>query len=252
MNDRAKIIQENWNLIVDKVSVACRASGRSPDEVTIVGVSKRKPASDMEAAYHAGCRIFGENYVQEAEKKMKELQATGIIPEIHLIGALQKNKVRKAISFSSMIQSVDSVGLAREIDKEANRVIAGTTDRQTEGEISGGRQAEPVFSVLLQVNISVEAQKNGVVPDKLTELYNKICSFSRIRVQGLMAIGSEDADMESRQSEFIKLRELRDSLEVLSGDRLPCLSMGMSSDFELAVKEGASMIRVGSVLFGER
>jgi PLP dependent protein len=236
MSKRTEELRSNWEHILERANRACTTSGRSLEEISIIAVSKKKPASDVVSAYEAGCRIFGENYVQEASGKWEALSASGIHPEIHFIGALQRNKVRKAVSFCSMIQSVDSVALADEVEKEVGKRFPNDFR----------------FPVLLQVNVSGESQKNGVPADALEDLCTHILSLHQVQVRGLMMIGSEDADEVIRAREFRELYALRDRLEKQLSYSMPCLSMGMSADFELAIKEGANMIRIGSVLFGAR
>ncbi len=245
MIERAKELGRNWESVLDRVQIACNASGREPDEITIIGVSKKKPASDIISLYEAGCMIFGENYVQEAEKKWEDVSSSvfssGSTPRFHMIGALQRNKVKKVIKFCSMIQSVDSVSLAGEINKEVSRLC-----------FTEVYPPDFKFPVLLQVNVSEEEQKNGVSEEGLEFLLESAFGMEHLSVEGLMTIGSEEADEGTRVREFRKLFSLKEKLETCFKSRLPWLSMGMSSDFELAIKEGANMIRVGSVLFGQR
>jgi PLP dependent protein len=231
-------IHENWNHLIDEVKTACHLSGRNFEDITIIGVSKKKALPVIEAAYHAGCRVFGENYVQEVEQKFVNTSFLELDPEIHFIGALQKNKAKKAVQLCTMIQSVDSFSLANEINKQARKFFEDTSHKK--------------YSILLQVNVSSEAQKNGISPDLLSTLYEEVSQLNAIEVKGLMTIGSMEADDTVRSKEFQLLRKNKESLESNYQISLPYLSMGMSDDFRIAIHEGSNMIRIGSRLFGSR
>lgn len=195
----------------------------------IIGVTKTHGPQAVRAAVAAGLQEVGENRVQEALEKQDAL--TDVAVGWHLIGTLQRNKARQAVGRFALIHSVDRMDLAVELDR---RLAEGT--RQT---------------VLVQVNCSGETQKGGVAPEALPALLDEMRRLERIEVQGLMTMSALTDDKEEQRRAFRLLRELRDAAERL-GHRLPELSMGMSDDYPIAVEEGATMIRLGTVLFGAR
>ena len=197
--------------------------------VRIVGVTKTHGPEAVQAAVAAGLQDVGENRVQEALQKQQSL--AGLSVDWHLIGTLQRNKARNAVGRFALIHSVDRLDLAAELDK---RSTEGTRQR-----------------VLVQVNCSAEPQKGGVSPESLPELLDQLQTLSRLEVQGLMTMSALTDDQAEQRRSFRLLRELRESAE-RSGHRLPELSMGMSGDYAIAVEEGATMIRLGTVLFGVR
>ncbi len=214
-----------------RVETACRRVGRSPDEVEIIAVTKTHGAEVVKEAWDAGLRIVGENKVQEAAWK-KSASAVG--PMWHLIGHLQSNKVRHALEIFDFIHSVDSVRLADRINFVAD-----------------GLGAQP--HVLLEVNVSGEKSKSGMRPEDVGPALEHIASgCPRVTVEGLMTMAPFSEDPEDARPCFRALRELRDGLQDSLGVGLPRLSMGMSGDYEVAVEEGATWIRLGTVLFGER
>jgi len=225
-------IVRNLEEIRDRVARAARKVGRNPDSVRIVAVSKTVPISRIEEAIAAGVRVLGENRVQEAREKVR---AIGKKIPWHLIGHLQTNKVHPAVSLFDMVHSVDSLRVATALNREA------------------GKQ-EKLLPVLVQVNISGEARKSGVAVDRALELIEQVAGMTSLQLQGLMTIPPYAADPEAGRSIYRRLRELRDHVnaEGLSRTPLRHLSMGMSHDFEVAVEEGATMVRVGTLLFGER
>jgi pyridoxal phosphate enzyme (YggS family) len=199
-----------------KVAEAARECGRSPDEVTIVAVSKTFPREDVDAAYAAGLRVFGENRVQEAIAKFASPLPSD--SSLHLIGQLQTNKVKPALATFDCIESVDRVSLIDALEKEAVR-------------------RDIVVSVLLQVNVAREEQK-------------RIEQASHLRCDGFMTIAPLVADPELARPTFAGLRELRDRLG--GAARFPILSMGMSNDFAVGISEGATHVRLGRAIFGSR
>lgn len=197
--------------------------------VRLVAVSKRKPAEAIAAAHAAGCLDFGENYVQELADKAEELAHLTPSPRWHFIGHLQRNKVKALLAAKpALIHGVDSPRLLREIDKRADE---GTT-----------------VDVLLQVNVSSEASKSGCAPSEVDELVTLAAGLPRVRVRGLMTMPPA-GDSSAARTCFSKLRAIA---ERIGRDTLPELSMGMSHDFEVAVEEGATLIRVGTAIFGAR
>jgi PLP dependent protein len=206
-----------------------QAVGRWTHPVRIVAVTKTHGPEAVRAAVAAGLMDIGENRVQEAMEKQDAL--AGVRVDWHLIGTLQRNKARHAVGRFALIHSVDRLDLAAELDRRATE---------------GSRQA-----VLVQVNCSDEPQKGGVEPGGVPALLDALGGFARLEVRGLMTMSALTDDVAEQRRAFRRLRELRDAGE-RSGHRLPELSMGMSGDFPVAVEEGATMIRIGTLLFGER
>lgn len=272
-------IADNWNILSDRVAKACQRAHRELSDVRIVGVSKRKSATDIKEALDAGCLIFGENYIQEAEAKIPEVLDTlcsssldpdalgssvcsavnlpvnlsGSKPEFHFIGHLQRNKIKRAVRLFDMFQSVDSlksgITLAVEYEKYRSEIASSNSDINKFIPVELKR---PGLPILIQVNVSREAQKGGILPDTVAELYASLLEYPLLDIQGLMTIGSVEADSAKRAKEFSSLYKLKESIEREFKKNLHCLSMGMSEDFEIAIAEGSSMIRIGSSLFGER
>jgi len=214
---------------VREAVAAHQAVGGWSHPVRIVAVTKTHGPEAVRAAVAAGLSDVGENRVQEAVQKQDALSGTDV--RWHLIGTLQRNKAKHAVGRFALIHSVDRVDLATEIDRRAT---------------AGARQA-----VLVQVNCSDEPQKGGAEPDALPALLDALAPLERLEVQGLMTMSALTDDVEEQRRAFRRLRELRDTAQ-RSGHALPELSMGMSGDFPVAVEEGATMIRLGTVLFGER
>jgi len=213
-----------------EIARACAAYGRHPRDVSLVAVSKTFGASAVAAAHAHGQRAFGENYVQEAEEKIPGLPGA----EWHLIGRLQGNKVRRAVALFSWIQTADSARRLREISRCA--VESGKTS-----------------PVLIEVNLGGEGSKAGADPGDLRAILDDSAGLPGVRVEGFMAIPPFSADPEGSRPHFARLRELRDALaREIPGTALGELSMGMSNDFEQAIGEGATMVRVGTAIFGSR
>lgn len=229
-------LAERLASIRSRITDAAKRAGRDPSEVTLIAVSKFHPVSAIEEAYAAGQRSFGENRVQEAEEKRQLLD--GLIGAVdplrlELIGALQSNKVRKAVASVSRIQSVDSPHLGSRIGRTALEM--GT-----------------VMPVLIQVDLADEATKSGIPSAELMSALDSLKAVAGLRVDGLMAVPPFLEDANQVRPYFAQLRELRDNALrrglLAKGE----LSMGMSHDFEVAIEEGASLIRVGTAIFGER
>lgn len=232
-------VEENLRRVRAKIADACGRCGRDPAQVKLLAVTKGVPAETVLAAIRAGQKLFGANYVQEAQKKYASLiaqfgpdkfQAMGAV--FHFIGSLQRNKAKTAAGFFKIIQTVDRLPLAQELAKAA--AAKGI-----------------VQEVLVQVNISHEQSKSGAEPDQTAGLCREICALSALKLSGLMIIGSYDNADISRQ-EFREVRRLRDDVQERLSRPLPELSMGMSHDYEAAIEEGATIIRVGRAIFGER
>jgi PLP dependent protein len=225
------LIADNLVDVRERISQAIQKSKRNPDSVRLVAVSKQVGIAQIEEARNAGAATFGENKIQDAVAKVDELGSKEI--SWHFIGHLQKNKVKFLDSRFDLIHSVDSFELADKIAKHCQ---------------SDNR----VQSILLQVNVSGETAKFGMEPG---ELEKQLLDFSRlqgIRVEGLMTIPPFNPDPENSRRHFSRLRELRDQCEKQSGLSLQELSMGMTNDFEVAIEEGATLVRVGTAIFGPR
>ena len=229
-------IAERLAAVRDRIALAARKSGRSPADVHLVAVSKFQPASSMEDAFAAGQRLFGENRVQEAEAKALALAKLMIGADplrIDLIGPLQSNKARKAVAAVSRIQSIDSVDIGQRVGRIANE--------------TGKR-----MSVFAQVDLAGEATKSGIPETSLPEVLEGLRAVEGLEVTGLMAIPPFLENPEEVRPYFARLRKLRDengSRGLLQGREL---SMGMSHDFEIAIEEGATIVRVGTAIFGDR
>ncbi len=223
-------IYEGLSSVRAKIEAACRAAGRCPNEVELIAVSKRKPVSAVLEAFGEGQAIFGESRVQELLEKVGEVPA-GV--RWHFIGHLQKNKIRRVLPCVEVFHGVDSLELAESINRIAEE--EGLTPR-----------------VLLEVNVSGEESKQGFSPGALRRDVEAVMGLNRLVVGGLMTLAPYDEDPEAARPFFRQLRELRDELAAETGVALPTLSMGMSGDFEVAISEGATMVRVGTSIFGER
>jgi pyridoxal phosphate enzyme (YggS family) len=218
-----------------RIAVAAARAGRRPEDVTLIGVSKKHGAAAIVDAVAAGLRDVGENFAQEAREKIpavtEELARRGLpVPRWHFLGQLQRNKARLVVPLFDCVQTVDRFELAQALSRRA----AG--------------EARPL-DVLLQVNLDAEPQKGGADPADLPQLLDSTRALAALTVRGLMAIPEPRADM---RPAFARLRALRDDLVRASGSELPVLSMGMSDDFEAAIAEGASHVRIGTALFGAR
>jgi hypothetical protein len=216
--------------IRDRIQTAAARCGRDPATVELLAVSKTHPVEVIREAVEAGQLLFGENKVQEILAKAPQLPAE---LHWHLIGHLQSNKVRKVLPLVKAIHSIDSLDLARDVNRIATEL--GLTAK-----------------VYLEVNLAEESTKHGFKVEEMRASLEALHALDRLNIQGLMCIPPFEADPELSRPYFTRLRELRDELEKSGGKPLPLLSMGMSHDFEIAIAEGATIVRVGSALFGER
>jgi len=221
---------ENLNLIQQRIASACVRAGRDEKSVTLLAVSKTHLPETIRAAVECGQLWFGENKIQEAKAKIPLCPGKA---RWQFIGHLQSNKVRDAVELFEMIQGVDSLAIAREISKRAE-------------------PAAKTMPILLEVNVAGEGSKFGYAPEKLLAELNELNALPRIEIHGLMAIPPFAPVPEKARPYFKKLRELKLQCEQILGAPLPQLSMGMSGDFEVAIEEGATLVRVGTALFGER
>jgi pyridoxal phosphate enzyme (YggS family) len=221
-------IAVNVARVLDRVGGAAARAGRRPDDVLVVAVTKTVGPDRIREAMACGLRVFGENRVQEAREKVPRVPGGSW----HLVGSLQRNKVREALRLFEVIHSVDSLPLAEEISRRALDVI--------------GRPAE----ILVQVNISEEPQKHGIAPAETYGVVARVLRLPGLRVRGLMGIAPAVSRPDDARPFFRRLRELRDRMrEDLPEARLDDLSMGMTDDFEVAIEEGATMVRIGRALF---
>lgn len=225
-------ISDNLQSIAEQIRAACQRSGRNPVDVRLVAVSKKKPAAAIDLAAAAGQHRFGESYVQEFIDKSTRVEQP---VEWHFIGALQSNKVKYLQGKVALIHSVDRLSLAKEIDRQWGK-------------------AQAVADILLQVNLAGETSKAGSDAARLTELASQVATLEHVRIRGLMCLPPYDPDPEHVRPYFRQLRELAGQIEALGLPRVEMLelSMGMSHDFPVAIEEGATLIRVGTAIFGER
>jgi len=223
-------ISENLLNIHDRIAKAARRAGRDPGEVTIVAVTKMVEPKRIKEAISAGLRVFGENYVQEAQEKMGKFKEKKL--KWHFIGHLQKNKAKFAVELFELIHSLDSVELAQELNKRAKKPL----------------------DVLIEVNIAKENTKTGIDPEGAVKLARAISSMGNLKLRGLMAIPPSFEQPEMARPYFAMVRRLAERInkEKLPGVYLRELSMGMSNDFEVAIEEGATMVRLGTAIFGTR
>jgi pyridoxal phosphate enzyme (YggS family) len=225
-------IRDNLLRVLERMDQAARRTGRDPGDVKLVAASKTVETARIREAIEAGVTILGENYVQEARKKIEEI-GHGI--QWHMVGHLQSNKAKYAVTLFDYIQSIDGISLAREIDRRA-------------------AQKGKKVRALVEVNLSGETSKFGVDEEVAMDLIRHVAALKNITIEGLMTMPPYFDEPEKARPYFIRLREFRDRIEkeAVEGVRMDELSMGMSGDFEAAIEEGATMIRVGTAIFGER
>lgn len=223
-------IAVNLERVREQIAQAARKSGRLPNEIELVAVSKAHPAEKVQAAVDAGQTLFGENRVQEARAKIPLLSSR---LRWHFIGHLQKNKIRHALPLFELFHGIDSLALAQDLERIA--------------EEDGMRPR-----VLLEVNVAGEASKHGFSPERLREELDALLSLGRLTLEGLMTIPPLTPEADASRRYFVILRELRDRMETDFKVKLPHLSMGMSGDFAVAIEEGATLVRVGTAIFGAR
>ena len=226
-------VRENLVRVQERIAAAASRSGRRPEEITLIGVSKTHPGELIRAAFEAGLRHFGENRVQEWEAK--HAAVADLRAEWHLIGHLQSNKAVRAARLFHSIDSIDDFPLAQRIDRA-----------------SGDRPASAPLRVLIEVHLGGEETKSGVAPEGLPGLAEKLIALAGVNLAGLMCIPPFLENADEVRPYFARLRELKSQLEVRLEKRLPVLSMGMSHDLEAAILEGATEVRVGTALFGTR
>ena len=223
-------ISENLDRVREQIAGAAAKAGRSANDVELVAISKTHPVEMVREAIEAGQTLFGESRVQEARAKIPELPSN---IRWHFVGHLQKNKVRQALPLFEMIHSVDSLALAQDINRIAEE--EGSFPR-----------------VLLEVNVAGEGSKFGFASDQLRQQIGALLALPRLSIEGLMCIPPLVMESEDSRKFFVEVRELRDSLEKEFSLKLPQLSMGMTQDFSVGIEEGATLVRVGTAIFGER
>ena len=235
IDERATV--ERLEAVRERIAQACQRAGRSSDEVTLVGVSKTHPVEAIAAARAAGLRDFGENRVQELIEKAEVIHGAYQGGDIrwHMIGHLQRNKAKDVIACADLFHALDSPRLARELDKRA---------------AAEGR----VLPCLVQVNVSGEDSKFGLDPDRTRDMLRRLAEHEHLRIQGLMTLAEPTDDPEDVRPQFRLLRELFDTCDTATYPHLDMqmLSMGMSGDFEVAIEEGATHVRIGTAIFGSR
>lgn len=226
------MIAENLRQVRENIRRACQAAGRNPQEVTLIAVSKTKPVSALQEAYDADARVFGENKVQEIMDKYDRLPSD---IQWHMIGHLQRNKVKYIVDKVAMIHSVDSLRLAETIEQEAAK-------------------HNVKVPVLIEVNVAQEESKFGLRTDEVLPFLESIAGFSHLEVKGLMTIAPFVENPENNREVFRELKKLSVDINAknINNITMSVLSMGMTGDYEVAVQEGATMVRVGTGIFGER
>ena len=220
----------NINSVRDRIEAACARAQRRPDSVTLIAVTKSQPPEIVADAARLGLTVFGENKVQEAKAKIEQCPSR---LHWHMIGHLQSNKARDAVELFEMIQSVDSFHLAQELNQRAE-------------------QAAKTVPILIEMNIAGEASKFGYRPEKLRTELIQLNALPRLEIHGLMTVPPWSSEPEKVRPVFRQLRGLKLECEQILGAPLPHLSMGMTGDFEIAIEEGTTMVRIGTALFGER
>ncbi len=235
MDDRSHEIRRNIEVLFDRVRQACERVGRDPGEVTVIAVSKRFTIDDIRFAYESGIRDFGENRVQELVEKADRWADRYPDSEInwHMVGHLQRNKVKDLLGRCSLFHGLDSLRLAEALEQRAS------SDAQ-------------IVRCLVQVNVSGESSKFGWDPEVVEDAVHELRKHGQLRTVGLMTLARPASDPEEVRPEFAKLRRLFERIQKGLGPDFEVLSMGMSGDFEVAIEEGATHVRVGTAIFGER
>lgn len=221
---------ENYNRIRDEISKIAISVGRSPGDIRIIAVSKTFEAAVVQEAIDAGIRVFGENKVQEAKRKLPQLKGDF---SFHMVGHLQTNKAHDAVKLFDLIHSIDRIDTAEKVDLESGRI--------------GKKQR-----VLVQVNASGEESKSGIAPDAVHGLVKRILELEHLELEGLMTMAPFTEEVGPVRSAFRETRRLLDDINSSLGIALSGLSMGMSSDYRIAVEEGATLVRIGTAIFGNR
>jgi len=223
-------IAANIQQINTRINAFCRQYNRNPDDITLLAVSKTKPAEDIQSAFNAGQHCFGENYLQEALQKIQTLHALAI--EWHFIGAIQSNKTRELAENFAWVHSVDRLKIARRLSEQRPKSM-------------------PPLNICLQVNISEEASKSGLMPNQLSELTREVVQLPNITLRGLMAIPAKADTLAAQRATFAQIQKALKTLQK-THPSLDTLSMGMSNDMQAAIAEGSTILRIGTAIFGAR
>jgi PLP dependent protein len=254
MNSASKTIAGNLARLRERIELAASRAGRRADDITLIAVSKTHSARKIQELYEAGMRHFGENRVQERESKLAHLAS--LEATWHMIGHVQKNKVARAVALFDSIDSVDSIALAEKLNRakeEFSAEPANDLDQKKMGSEPGRLATASRLRVLIEIKLDAEPAKSGAAEKELPRLVEAVLRMPHLDLRGLMGIPPYFDDPEETRPYFRRLRELRDALRTkMGGELLPALSMGMSNDFEIAIEEGATEVRVGTALFGER
>lgn len=229
----SEVLKKKLNDVKERIKKAAINCGRKPDTVHLVAVSKTIPENTVREAITAGVNILGENYIQEAKDKINTLSSCPVL--WHFIGHLQSNKAKYAVKLFDMIHTVDSLKLAHELNKQAKKI-------------------NKIQQILIQVNISMESTKSGIYEEDAQKLIKEISSFENLSVKGLMTMPPFFNNPEKARPYFSALRDLRDKIKnkAIKNIKMQELSMGMTGDFEVAINEGATFVRIGTAIFGDR
>jgi len=226
-------IEQNLKRINNEISISAKKADKKFEDITILGVSKRQSIETIETGIDAGLKIFGENYINEAVEKITSIANNDL--SWHFIGHLQSNKAKFAVKYFDLIHSVDTIKLALEIDKQAKKI---------------NKQQD----ILIQVNISEESSKSGINSEDACLLAETISLLNNVKLRGIMGMPPFSSDPEHARQYFQKLKKIKSDVELLNLDsvKMEHLSMGMSQDFNVAIEEGSTMVRIGTKLFGQR
>jgi len=230
-DNRKRLISPNLNRVKERINSTAVSSGRDPQDITLIVISKTRAADIVNVAIDCGVRHFGENKIQEAVPKINDLNKQHSDLTWHMVGHLQTNKAKIAVMNFDMIQSVDSIKLARKISGIA-------------------QQIQKNVDILIEVNISGEESKYGINPDDVGQINGEIASLPNINVRGLMTIGPLTSDVVDIRNAFRRMRKIFENLQVHQNNVFNVLSMGMTDDYEIAIQEGSTMIRLGRAIFG--
>lgn len=232
-DNRKRLISENLSRVKERMNSTAVSSGRDPYDITLIVISKTRAADIVNMAIDCGVRHFGENKIQEAVPKINDLNKRHSDLTWHMVGHLQTNKAKIAVMNFDMIQSVDSIKLARKISGVA-------------------QQLQKNVDILIEVNISGEESKYGINPDDVEQINGEIASLSNINVRGLMTIGPLTSDVADIRTAFRRMRKIFENPQIRQNNVYNVLSMGMTDDYEIAIQEGSTMIRLGRAIFGLR
>ncbi len=252
MSSASRTLNENLAAVRERIGLAAQRAGRRSEDITLVAVSKTHSARKIRELYEAGVRHFGENRVQERETKLSQVASLEAV--WHMIGHLQKNKAARAVRLFETIESLDSIALAEKLDRAQDEFNAEIVEQEAANKKTARSSPGKLIRVLVEVKLDPEPAKSGVDAADVPRFVRALTRFSHLDMRGLMCVPPYFDDPEESRSYFRFLREMRDGLREQSGapEMLPVLSMGMSHDFEIAIEEGSTEVRIGTALFGER